>query len=251
MKSIRIVASAAVVALSTIGCGVAGNSSLDGAEVLSVKTRTVDDLSLTVRELETPVALQEQISDQVRDGLQIAPSELVDNPADDLDNAGVIIDKLINIGKKMWAVVEAGKPVMNVKFDFATALPQGVTSASQLAGFSDLKFKSFEYSATNLYGIEVFKVQYTVVYQFGGAYNGKGAYIATASVVPQDVSVMWGYDLSMNVDNVSVANLGTSDSPVAGMNLMAKIKVSTVIKASELNEVFAIRGDNGMLTRVH
>lgn len=251
MKSIRTVVSAVFCASLIAGCGSNQVDSFQGAQVASVSTFSVDDLVVTVRELETPDSLKDQLATQAVALESVKPMQVTDSPIDDLDDANVIIDKLINLGKKMWAVVEAGKPVMNVKFDFATALPQGIASAADLAGFSDLKFKSFEYSATNLYGVEVFKVQYTVVYQFGGSYKGKGSYIATASIVPQDVSVMWGYNLSMNVDNVSVANLGTSDSPVAGLNMMAKIKVSTVIKASELNEVFAIRGDNGMLTRVH
>jgi hypothetical protein len=69
--------------------------------------------------------------------------------------------------------------------------------------------------------------------------------------VPQDVSVLWGYDLGMDVQNVAVSNIGTSESPVAGLTLMAHIKVSTVLKKTEVNEIFAIRGDNGLLTRVN
>ena len=248
MMSFRITATTAILALAFSGCGTAGDNSFKAAKVLSVETKLVDELNVTIKEIETPADVQEAVATQVAARNSMMTSELKDQFNGDV---GVIVDQIINIGKKVWAVVAAGKPVMNVKFDFASAMPKGITVASDLHGFSELQFKSFEYSGTNLYGVEVFKVQYTVVYQYGGAFSGKGAYIASASIVPQNVSVIWGYSLGMDVNNVSVSNLGSSENPVAGMNLMANIKVSTVLRAVEVNEIFAIRGDSGLLTRVH
>ena len=251
MMFVRILASSAMFSLALSGCGMVDDHSLDVAKVLSVETRNVDDLNVTVKEVETSAAVRASLAADFASGESVKVVTLVKPENDDLGVIDATLDHIINIGKKVWAVVVAGKPVMNVKFDFATAMPKGITAASELHGFSDLQFKSFEYAGTNTYGFEVFKVQYTVVYQYAGAFGGKGAYIASASIVPQNVSVLWGYSLGMNVDNVSVSNLGTSESPVAGMNLMANIKVSTVLKAVEINELFAIRGDTGMLTRVH
>ena len=250
MMFVRILASSAMFSLALSGCGMVDDHSLD-ATVLSVETRNVDDLNVTVKEVETSAAVRASLAADFASGESVKVVTLVKPENDDLGVIDATLDHIINIGKKVWAVVVAGKPVMNVKFDFATAMPKGITAASELHGFSDLQFKSFEYAGTNTYGFEVFKVQYTVVYQYAGAFGGKGAYIASASIVPQNVSVLWGYSLGMNVDNVAVSNLGTSESPVAGMNLMANIKVSTVLKAVEINELFAIRGDTGMLTRVH
>ncbi len=251
MMSFRITATTAILALALSGCGTAGDNSFKAAKVLSVETKLVDELNVTIKEIETPVDVQETVATQVAARNAMITSDLKDQFNGDVGAVGVIVDQIINIGKKVWAVVAAGKPVMNVKFDFASAMPKGITVASDLHGFSELQFKSFEYSGTNLYGMEVFKVQYTVVFQYGGAFAGKGAYIASASIVPQNVSVIWGYSLGMDVNNVSVSNLGSSESPVAGMNLMANIKVSTVLRATEVNEIFAIRGDSGLLTRVH
>src|SRR4051812_46731541 len=50
----------------------------------------------------------------------------------DLNEADLIIDKIINMGKKVWAIVEAGKPVVDVKVDVANALPEGLKSWQQL-----------------------------------------------------------------------------------------------------------------------
>ncbi|MEY4631892.1 MAG: hypothetical protein RIQ81_2012 [Pseudomonadota bacterium] len=255
MKSVRglaaCVAFGLVFAGSLTGCGKAGP--LDGAKVLSTRMVVADDLKVTIQEVETPADVKASIdatlanAAKAQDGMKVREG---DSPADDLTALNVVLDQIINMGKKVWAVVASNQPVLNIKFDFANALPKGVRSASDLAGFSDLQYKSFVYAGQNGFGAEVFKVQYTVVYQYGGSFEGKGAYISTASVVPQDVSVLWGYDLGMDVQNVAVNNLGTSESPVAGINLMAHIKVSTILKKTEINEVFAIRGDSGLLTRV-
>jgi hypothetical protein len=252
MKFVRVLATGLAFALSA--CGTAGESVVDafsGAKVLSVQTKSLDDMTVTVKEIETPESLKASVKAQVDARAAAETVRHAQALNDDLGAIDVALDQIINIGKKVWSVVSAGKPVMNVKFDFATAFPKGITVASELHGFSDLQYKSFDYVGTNGFGMEVFRVQYTVVYQYGGSYEGKGAYIASATIVPQNVSAVWGYSLGMNVDNVSVANLGSTKSPVAGMNLMANIKVSTVLKAQELNELFAIRGDNGLLTRAH
>jgi len=251
MKFVRVLATGLSVGFALSACGTAGDDAFSGSKVLSVSTTTADDLNVTVKEVETPADVKAAIAAQVNARADIEAVKPAGALNDDLSAIDVALDQIINVGKKVWSVVAAGKPVMNVKFDFATAFPKGVTVASELHGFSDLQYKSFDYTGTNGFGMEVFKVQYTVVYQYGGSYAGKGKYITSASIVPQNVSVVWGYSLNMNVDNVSVSNLGTSESPVAGMNLMANIKVSTVMKSEELNELFAVRGDNGLLTRAH
>lgn len=255
--NVRGIAAKAVLGLTFVsvsfGCGKAGP--LDGAKVLSSHATVVDGLNVSINEVETPADVKDSIWAAMTRESALPDAKRVNGEGgtvgDDLDAANVILDKVINLGKKVWKVVADNQPVLNLKFDFANALPQGVTAASDLSGFSELQYKSFVYSGTNGFGVEVFKVQYTVVYQHGGAFAGKGAYIAAASVVPQDVSVLWGYDLGMDVQNVSVSNIGSSESPVAGMTLMAHIKVSTVIKKTEINEIFAIRGDNGVLTRAN
>jgi hypothetical protein len=250
--SAKAVLGLAVVSLN-FACGKSGP--LDDAKVVSSHSTQVDGLNLTVQEVETPADVKASVAAAISRASSLEGEKNVQPKdgglGDGLDSANVIVDKVINLGKKVWKVIADNQPVLNLKFDFANALPQGVKAATDLAGFSELQFKSFVYSGTNGFGAEVFKVQYTVVYQFGGAYSGKGAYINAASVVPQDVSVLWGYDLGMDVQNVAVSNIGTSESPVASMTLMAHIKVSTVLKKTEINELFSIRGDNGMLTRAN
>src|SRR5437868_4854693 len=54
---------------------------------------------------------------------------------DPIDQASIIVDKIINLGKKVWAIVETGRPVVSVQTVTANALPQGLTCWSDLTGW--------------------------------------------------------------------------------------------------------------------
>ncbi len=156
----------------------------------------------------------------------------------------VSLDQIINLGKKTWEVIAANRPVVNIKYNFANALPQGMTTSAGLAGFSDLQSQSVRLWGTNGFGMTVYDVTLTAVHQFGGNYNGKGKYLETVTILPSNVDVLWGYTVNYNVDNVTVLNGGTSEDPVAMIALQAKFKVETVMKHSEMNTVYQFRGDS-------
>jgi hypothetical protein len=185
--------------------------------------------------------------------------EAVDTPADVLEriqdtaitaettgfsDEEVDIDQIINIAKKVWTVIEANKPVVNIKYHFANALPQGVTSSAALAGFSDIETRSVRLWGTNGFGITVYDVTLTTVHQYGGNYNGKGKYLETVTILPSNVNVLWGYTVNYTVDNVSVLNGGSSEDPIAMISLQAKFKVETVLQTTEVNTVYQFRGDS-------
>ena len=162
----------------------------------------------------------------------------------DLSNETVILDQIINMGKKVWDIVKANQPVVNVQYDFANALPKGLTSSSELSDFSDIQSTSVRIWGTNPYGFTVYDVTLTTVHQFGGQYDGKGKYLETVSVIPSNLSVLWGYTVDYKVTSVSAINVGTRANPISSMALHAKFKVSTIVKSAETNTVYQFRGDS-------
>lgn len=163
----------------------------------------------------------------------------------DLAEADVILDQIINMGKKLWDIVKDSRPVTNVQYDFANALPKGLTSSAELSDFSNVQSSSVRIWGTNPFGMTVYDVTLTAVHQFGGQYEGKGRYLETVSVVPSNLSVLWGYTVDYSVTSVSTLNVGTRLNPVSSLALHAKFKVSTVIKSEEINTVYQFRGDSG------
>lgn len=162
---------------------------------------------------------------------------------DDVTESIVIFDQLINLGKKVWALIESNKPVVNVSYLYANALPKGVRSSEELDQFSELQSTSYRMHGTNLYGITVYDVTYSLVHRFGGSYDGRGKYLENVTVIPSNVEVLWGYTLSYDVEKVSVVNSGTRENPIASILLGTNFKVSTVIKSSESHSLYEFRGD--------
>jgi hypothetical protein len=223
----------------TAGCGaVADDASRAsqgdaGADVTAV---VADDLEGVVHHV-APVATPRGIVESwaVARALQ---------PRDGVTEADVDWASIVNLGKEIWAVVEANQPVVDISYDYATALPRGVTSAADLEGFSDLTSQSWRVWGENLYGMTVYDVTYTLVHQYGGAYQGKGRYLATVAVLPSNVDVLWGYKVSLNVTNVGALNVGSAEAPVGSVNLEMAFKVSTVIKSHTSTTLFQFRGDS-------
>jgi hypothetical protein len=160
------------------------------------------------------------------------------------EGMNVDVDAIVNMAQKAWDIIKANAPVANVKFQFANALPKGLTDSSALHGFSDLQSKSVRIWGTNMWGATVYDVTLTAVHQYGGQYNGKGQYLETVSVVPSNLSVLWGYTVNYSVENVTTTNGGSADNPVAKMALHAKFKVETVMQKNETNTVYQFSGDS-------
>jgi len=160
----------------------------------------------------------------------------------------VEIDAIINLAQKAWEIVKANAPVAQIKFNFANALPKGVKNSSSLTGFSDVQSKSVRIWGTNMWGATVYDLTLTAVHQFGGQYEGKGHYLETVSVIPSNISVLWGYTVNYSVEQVATTNGGTAEDPIAKMALHAKFKVETVIQKDETNTIFQFRGDSPKVT---
>lgn len=165
------------------------------------------------------------------------------DPNDPLAIIEVFVDRIINIGKKLWAVVEAGRPRVNLKTDVAHALPKGLFCWTDLAGWQMPKSKTYGVKYTNGFGATVVDFSFRVVYTHGGNYKGTGNYITNAAVMPVKVDVAWGYEFNANAEVPIVFNRGTTEAPLAGMQLNINWNVKTAVKYSEKTEMFAIGGD--------
>ncbi|MSP18560.1 MAG: hypothetical protein EXR74_03200 [Bdellovibrionales bacterium] len=168
----------------------------------------------------------------------------------DVIETTVIFDQLVNLGKKVWALIESNKPVVNVNYLYANALPKGVRNSEDLDNFSDLQSTSYRMQGTNLYGITVYDLTYSLVHRFGGSYDGRGKYLENVTVIPTNVEVLWGYTLSYDVEKVSVVNSGTRENPIASILLGTNFKVSTVIKSSENHSLYEFRGDRSAVRAI-
>lgn len=165
----------------------------------------------------------------------------------ELDEADLVLDKIINMGKKVWAIVEANRPIVNVAENSANALPAGTSSWLQLQGWQNPKATTYEISYKNGYGWKVVKFAYTVIYTAGGNVNGAGRYLSQVTVVPKLVDVSWGFKFNAQITIPNTVNVGSSASPIAGEQIDVRWRVSSVLKDISHVQSYFVRGDGPMI----
>ena len=163
----------------------------------------------------------------------------------------VLLDGIVNTASKAWQIVQGNAPVVNINTKYATAYPQGVTSASQLAQWNRPKTYSYGFYAENLYGSVMINCKYKVSYSYGGTYKGKGAYLTGVTVIPNVASVAWGYKfyMSASVPDSTIANVGTDTDPIAALQLNLNWKMATVLKEVDGASVYYVQG-NGYFNEI-
>ncbi|MCG2726913.1 MAG: hypothetical protein L6420_11805 [Elusimicrobia bacterium] len=158
------------------------------------------------------------------------------------------IDKIMNLMEKAFGIIEKNKPVVNTNISYVNAVPYGTSHWTQLQGWSKLNTKKYAFSMKNIYGGEVVKVIYQVHWTYGGNLAGKGKFLTGVTVEPISITVGWGYtvDLIAEVPDSTVANVGTSEDPIASMQVQLNWRVSTKTKVVNEKAIYYVQGDGFM-----
>ncbi|MFP5518763.1 MAG: hypothetical protein ACLGGX_02575 [Bdellovibrionia bacterium] len=164
-----------------------------------------------------------------------------------LNAVEIFVDQIINIGKKIWAIIDAGRPVVNVNLSMANALPRGLACWTDLEGWQMPQSKVYRVSYENGFGAEVVTFDYRVSFVAGGSHNGVGQYITNAQMMPATLDVSWGFNFDAQAEVPAVFNMGSKSQPVAGMQMVMKWKVNTAFQHMEESESYHISGNNKLI----
>ena len=149
-------------------------------------------------------------------------------------------------GWKQNTIIDKNKAVVNINVTYAAAVPFGTTHWTQLQGWSKPATKKYSFSAKNILGNESLKVIYQVHWTYGGNFQGKGKFLTGVTIEPLDVSVPWSYtvDLKAEVPDSTIANVGTSEDPVASMQVQLKWSIKpTFGHAVSQKVIYYVQGD--------
>ena len=161
------------------------------------------------------------------------PIEYLDDKTDvkNLGQAIMVVDKLIALGKKIWAIIEAGRPVLNTNLMTPlSVLPKTDDPDAafyQMEGWSAPKAVTYRVQYENLFGMTVIAFDYTVIFQYAGKYDGTGNYITGLNVKASNVSVAWGFNFDANSSLVNIANRGSS--PTQRQELLCKLIIKQAV----------------------
>lgn len=196
-----------------------------------------DTLTVDVREVDDATPMKIQVES---DCSQMAPMGLADSG---LDLSEIDLSQIIAVGEKVWKVIEANKPVVNVKTDTVSALPKGIRCWNELEKWQAPKTKSYEVVYKNYFGWEVVHFRFRLQYTYGGGKEGVGKYLANVTVLPAELNVLWGYTFNAEVEVMPAVNLGSKADPMAGLEINVKWAVNTVVKDSRNSFHLFVQGD--------
>jgi len=156
------------------------------------------------------------------------------------------LNTIVAFGEKIWTIVEAGRPKVHIKTPVVHALPPSTKCWMNLENWQAPKSALWQIVYKNLYGIEVVKFKYRVLFNYGGGRNGLGKYVANATVIPAEVNVAWGFSFDAQVQVGRVLNVGTTKSPTAGLQMGVNWTVKTVLKETIRTDNVFLQGDGLM-----
>jgi len=167
---------------------------------------------------------------------------------DNINGTIGVIDNIVNLMDKIMTLIAKNQPVVNINVNYANAVPYGTSHWTQLQGWSKPSTKKYAFSMKNGYGSEVVKVIYQLHWTHSGNFQGKGKFLTGVSIEPLSVTTAWGYnvDLTAEVPDSTIANVGTSADPVASMQVQLKWKVHTIVKDIQEKAIYYVQGDGLM-----
>lgn len=158
----------------------------------------------------------------------------------------IAIDAIVNIGKSIWTLIQAGRPKINLNMDVASAVPQGIQSWAELDSWKDPIAKLYKtqlYTGNKRYLGDVY---YRLVFTYGGHYRGVGNYLTNVTILPAQVSVSYNKNFYAQTRVTQIVNHGTRENPIAGMSLDLIWGIESLTSKSMQSISLHVRGDGGV-----
>ncbi|MBC7427825.1 MAG: hypothetical protein H7336_04375 [Bacteriovorax sp.] len=199
--------------------------------------------SVEVHQVENPVSVLNQK----------VTVELPSLPANPVDEIAMYLDGLIAIGKKIWPIIDAGRPVITTTglIPALSVLPhiegdQTKAELHQMANWSAPKAISYRISYKNYFESEVIGFTYTVFFQHSGSYKGVGKYITSLKVQASQIYASWGFNFDATSELINIANVGSTEEPVASAILQISYKARGLVNEVRNAQSFYVDGNGNM-----
>lgn len=220
------------------------SASTDLEKYLTINSVQLEVETVTEAGTFTSVAVEE-----VSDLQELPGMPAVDGHPSQKANIGQVIqiaNDVIALGERIYEIVKKGKPVVNTSYAPLSVMPKNAegqpVDIMDTEGWSLPTARKMRMDYKNVYGMTVVSFEYTVVFAHSGSYEGKGAYITAAQIIPSNVKVSWGFDFNASMKLVGLQNHGTRQSPVAGMVISVNYKVESVMTTIESNDTYHMTG---------
>lgn len=166
-------------------------------------------------------------------------------------NVGQVIwiaQGLVALGEGVYNLVQKGKPANTTNYAPISVMPKegrNYVEILETENWNAPQKRTFMINIKNGFGMEVVKFRYSVIYSHGGSFNGAGAYITAAQIIPEYVLTSFGFDFSASMRLNGIQNHGTKANPVAGAILTMEYKIESFVSSLLRSDSFHITGRGG------
>lgn len=153
----------------------------------------------------------------------------------------------VALGEAVYELVKKGKPSNTTKYEAISVVPK-VPGTNQyvdpfdLEGFGIPEERNFTARIKNGAGAEVVRFDYTLIYSYGGSYNGAGQYLSNVMIVPKYVKTTHGWDFTATMSLSGIMNHGSRANPVAGALVAIKYQMNNWRASFERNDTIHVTG---------
>jgi hypothetical protein len=201
-----------------------------------------DEGYFTVGEVELSMVSTDELNQEVSETVYSKRIHTDTTPAEvkpiDLDRVGKVISlgrDLVALGEDVYKLVIKGKPTNVTKYAPISVIPKENNEPVDVMSTEDWQMprkQSFSVVYKNLWNVKIVQFRYSVIYSYGGTYNGKGAYLTAVQIIPESVSTLFGFDFTATMKLGGIQNMAKRDDPVAGATLLLEYTVNSFMKAS-------------------
>lgn len=200
---------------------------------------------VTIKEITSTAPLKAEFNKELY--VDQGPTDPV-TQADPIERAGRVIQvakDLVALGEDLYRLVIKGKPTNTTTYAPISVVPKVNGSPVDLMETEDWQMpvkRSYEISYENYLGIEIVYFRYSVIFSYGGSYDGKGAYLTAVQVIPEQVMTLFGFDFTATMKLGGIQNQGTRKNPIAGATILLEHTVSSILATSTVVDPFYITG---------
>lgn len=163
-------------------------------------------------------------------------------------NVIMVVDKLIAIGQKIIPTIEKGKAIVtNNPMSAVSVLPRLTATdpaVHDMANWSLPTSKHYKIVYKNGFGASVVSFVYSVSYQYGGTYGGKGKYLAGIRASARKIDIAWGFDLDAKSQLIQISNVGSTNNVIAAATIEMQYTVKNWTRSITNAVSFFVTGNN-------
>lgn len=225
--------------------GVATARATDG-QYESSKYYTINKMK--VSEVSREILGSDKITTIHEKELKVAGVPMVTGQVDPTEKVGKVISvarDLVALGEDIYRLVIKGKPTNQTSYAPISVIPRIDGKTVDILDTETWRApvkRTYQVIYENLYGIDVVTYRYSVIYSYGGSYNGKGAYLTAVQIIPESVRTLFGFDFTATMKLGGIQNQGTKVDPNAGATLLMEYTVSSIMNAQNVVDSFFVTG---------